>query len=168
MKNIVTKRHLRQSLFVLLTVGLCNVSFANNIMDNTMNLEESKALNTITSMTTAFHQQDMARIMASYESGGAVMFEPGKAISDPEIIKQMFAGFFKINPNFTYPKGHEVYIANDIALHIAPWEMTGKAPDGTEIEKNGLSVAVLRKQVNGDWLMVLDNPNGQVLMEQEQ
>jgi len=132
-----------------------------------MNSEESKALNTITSMTTAFHHQDMAGIMASYENGGAVMFEPGKAISDPEIIKKMFAGFFQINPNFTYPKGHEVYIANDIALHIAPWEMTGKMPDGTEIQKKGLSVAVLRKQTNGDWLMVLDNPNGQALMEQE-
>jgi ketosteroid isomerase-like protein len=166
MKDKVSNRYVKQILFVLLTVSLCKVSFADNKMDKTMNSEQAKALNTITSMTAAFHQKDMAGVMASYENGGAVMFEPGNAIRDPEVIQQMFAGFFQINPNFTYPKGHEVYIANDIALHIAPWVMTGKAPDDTEISKNGLSVAVLRKQANGDWLMVLDNPNGQALLEQ--
>jgi ketosteroid isomerase-like protein len=44
--------------------------------------------------------------------------------------------------------------------------MIGKTPDGTDIEQKGLSVAILRKQENGDWLMVLDNPNSQALMSQ--
>jgi len=166
MKDKKINRYLKQSLFVLLTVGLCNVSLANNIKDKILNSEQTKALNTIKSMTAAFHQKDMEGIMGSYEQGGAVIFEPGKAITDPEVIQQMFGGFFQINPNFIYPKGHEVYIATDIALHIAPWVMTGSSSDGAEISESGLSIAVLRKQVNGDWLMVLDNPNGQALMEQ--
>ncbi|OUR59572.1 hypothetical protein A9Q74_17535 [Colwellia sp. 39_35_sub15_T18] len=166
MKDKKINRYLKQSLFVLLIVGLCNVSLADNIKDKILNSEQSKALNTIKSMTAAFHQKDMRGIMASYENGGAIMFEPGKAITDPDVIQKMFEGFFQINANFTYPKGHEVYIANDIALHIAPWVMTGNTPDGTELSESGLSIAVLRKQTNGDWLMVLDNPNGQALMEQ--
>ncbi|OUS34844.1 hypothetical protein A9R00_12355, partial [Oleispira antarctica] len=76
-----------------------------------------------------------------------------------------FEGAFQINPKFDYPNGHEVYIANNIALHIAPWVMTGKAPDGTSIKQSGLSVAVLRKQESGNWLMVLDNPHGQQLLD---
>ena len=130
-----------------------------------MNNEQAKVSSVIESMTAAFHQKDMAGVLASYENGGAVIFEPGKAISDPELLQEMFGGYFQVNPKFTYPKGHEVYIANDIALHIAPWLMNATAPDGTEMLESGLSVAVLRKQENGEWLMVLDNPNGQALME---
>lgn len=166
MKDKGINHYLKQSLLVLLIAGLSNISLANNIKDTVLNSEQTNALNTIKLMTAAFHQKDMEGIMASYESGGAVMFEPDKAITDPEAIQQMFAGFFQINPNFTYPKGHQVYIANDIALHIAPWVMTGMTPDGTKLSESGLSIAVLRKQLNGDWLMVLDNPNGQALMEQ--
>jgi ketosteroid isomerase-like protein len=51
-------------------------------------------------------------------------------------------------------------------MHFAPWTMTGKTPDGHEIKQSGLSVVVLRKQGNGKWLMVFDNPFGQHLMAQ--
>jgi ketosteroid isomerase-like protein len=43
--------------------------------------------------------------------------------------------------------------------------MTGTAPDGTPIRQSGLSVAVLRKQADGKWLMVFDNPFGQHLLD---
>jgi ketosteroid isomerase-like protein len=68
-----------------------------------------------------------------------------------------------MNPIFTY-SGHEVYISGDIATHIAPWTMVGEMPDGSKIEQSGLSIAVLRKQADGNWLMIQDNPNGAFLM----
>jgi ketosteroid isomerase-like protein len=166
MINKKAKGYFKVTLLTLFTVGLCNISLANHHEDTTMNSDKNKVANTVQVMTEAFHKKDMNSIMASYEKGAAIMFEPGTAISDPDTIKKMFEGAFQINPEFTYPKGHEVYIANDIAMHIAPWVMTGKTPDGTDIEQTGLSVAILRKQVNGEWLMVLDNPNSQVLMNQ--
>jgi len=39
--------------------------------------------------------------------------------------------------------------------------MVGTLPDGSKIEQNGLSVATLRKQPDGSWLMIQDNPHGQ-------
>lgn len=39
--------------------------------------------------------------------------------------------------------GHEVFVAGKTAMHLALCEMTGTAPDGTEIGQSGLSVAVL-------------------------
>lgn len=164
MRNKNFKCYIKVTILTLFTVGLCNVSLANYHEDKTMSSDKDKVASVVQTMTEAFHKKDMNKIMASYEDGAAIMFEPGSAITDPQIIEQMFNGFFQINPIFTYPKGHEVYIANDIAMHIAPWIMLAKAPDGSDIEQTGLSVAVLRKQRNGDWLMVLDNPHGQVLM----
>jgi hypothetical protein len=42
--------------------------------------------------------------------------------------------------------------------------MTGTAPDGSAIEQGGLSVALLRRQPDGRWLMVVDDPFGDELL----
>ncbi|HEY8877091.1 MAG TPA: hypothetical protein VIN03_05980 [Roseateles sp.] len=55
-------------------------------------------------------------------------------------------------------------VAGDLSLHIAPWEMTGTTPGGQVIEQRGLSVAVLRRSFEGNWLLVLDNPFGDRLL----
>ncbi|PCK02980.1 MAG: hypothetical protein COA42_21545 [Alteromonadaceae bacterium] len=124
-----------------------------------MNIEEKKVLATIESMTAAFHAKDIDGVLKSYAPKANVVFEAGMPITDKSQMKEMFQGAFSIDPRFEY-SGHEVFIADDVAVHIAPWVMTGKAPDGTKIEQSGLSVAVLKRQESGDWLMVIDNPHG--------
>jgi len=94
------------------------------------------------------------------------ILEPGKPVSDPAVLREMFSGAFMLNPKFTY-SGHEVFVAGDIAVHYAPWTMKGRTPDGKDIEQSGLSVAVLRRQSDGEWLMVIDNPHGQNLMNKQ-
>ncbi len=150
--------------FILLMTCLLSTFIAIGNEETNMNTEENTALTRVETMTSAFHKKDIEGVLKSYEDGAAVMFEPGVRQSGTAALKQMFEGAFQINPKFDYPNGHEVYIANNIALHIAPWVMTGKTPDGTSIEQSGLSVAVLRKQADGKWLMVLDNPHGQQLL----
>jgi ketosteroid isomerase-like protein len=164
-RDRVAKGYFKQLLCVLLIVGLSHSLWAKNQEESIMSIEQEKALKTVELMTESFHDKNISGVLGSYEPGAAVMFDPGNPVTDIEVLKQMFEGAFQINPKFEYPKGHEVYIANGIALHIAPWLMTARAPDGAMISKSGLSVAVLRKQSSGEWLMVLDNPNGQLLME---
>jgi len=148
---------------LLLYVSI-NTAMAANPEEQNMSHEQSTVIAAIQTMTTAFHNSDIAGVLASYEKNAAVMFEPAKQESNPIEFKKNFEEFFQLNPKFSY-SGHEVYIANDLALHIAPWTMKGNAPDGTIIEQSGLSVAVLRKQADGSWLMVLDNPHGQRLIK---
>lgn len=128
-----------------------------------MSDDQENVLATIKKMTEAFHAGDIEGVMKSYESTATIVFEPENPVSDTAMIREMFQGFFAVNPHFDY-SGHEVFIANDLAVHIAPWKMTGKSPDGQAVEQSGLSVAVLRKQADGNWLMVIDNPHGQYLM----
>lgn len=121
--------------------------------------EQQAVLNTIQTMTNAFHQRDIAGVMASYAEGAVVCFEPNQPMAERTRIKQAFLEFFEMKPSFVYA-GHQVVVSGDEALHIAPWKMTGTAPDGSSISMQGLSVAVLRRQEDGRWLMVVDNPYG--------
>lgn len=133
-----------------------------------MTQDQKDVLASIQDMTQAFQNKDIARVMASYEDQATVVFEPGSPISDLIQIEQMFGGMAMVNPVFEYSKGHEVIVNGDIAMHIAPWSMTGRSPDGQNIAQSGLSVAVLHRQTDGHWKMVIDNPHGSRLLPQDQ
>lgn len=132
-------------------------------MENNFNQEQQKVYDVIVKMTAAFVKKDINGVLATYEDGAIVMFEPQKPVTGKDNLRIAFTQFVTMNPVFTY-SGHEVYISGDIATHIAPWKMVGHLPDGMKIEQSGLSIAVLRKQADGNWLMIQDNPNGHFLM----
>lgn len=148
---------------LLMVILFCMTTIIINAQIKKMTEEQQNVLNAIEKMTKAFENKDIDKVMACYEPEAVVVFEPESPVSDTSILREMFTGMSMVNPIFTY-SGHEVFITGNIATHIAPWKMTAKAPDGTEIKQNGLSIAVLRKQKDGNWLMILDNPHGQFLM----
>jgi uncharacterized protein (TIGR02246 family) len=130
-----------------------------------MALDDS-ILSTVLTMTDAFHKGDIPAILRTYEADAVVVGDPGKPVQGEAALAAMFARYIAANPVFTY-SGHEVVHAGDLALHLAPWRMAGVAPDGTKIEARGLSVAVLRRQADGRWLMVIDHPYGDALLRSE-
>ena len=127
--------------------------------------EQNEVLKVILNMTEAFHKKDLEGVLASYEPNAVIVFAPEKPSSGVDAISEGFRQFFAVNPKFEY-FGHEVFLNGNLAMHFAPWTMTGKTPEGNEIKQSGLSVVVLRKQPNGKWLMVFDNPFGQHLLDQ--
>ncbi|WP_170347634.1 YybH family protein [Ruegeria atlantica] len=133
----------------------------------TMTRDQQDVLNAIQTMTSNFQGNDIAGVMASYETEATVVFEPGSPVSDAAQLEQMFAGMAAVKPVFEYA-GHEVIVNGDIAVHIAPWSMIGETPDVQELGQSGLSIAVLRLQPAGGWKMVIDNPHGGRLLVQDQ
>ncbi len=147
-----------------LAVTIPNISTAEG---QNMTQDQQDVLSAIETMTAGFQAGDLAEVMQSYEPAATVVFEPEAPVSDAAQLEQMFAGMAAMGPEFTYPAGHEVIVSGDIAVHIAPWTMTAQSPDGQTVEQSGLSVAVLRKQPDGGWKMVIDNPHGGRLLEQD-
>ena len=125
-----------------------------------MTQEQQDVLSAITTMTTAFEGNDISTVMDSYEPQAVVVFEPEAPVGDPAQLKEMFASIAALDPAFGYTNGHEVIVTGDVAIHIAPWKMSARTPDGLDINQAGLSVAVLRKQADGRWKIVIDNPHG--------
>ena len=147
----------------LITLCLNAPGIAISQEGKTMTDDQTAVLSAIQNMTAAFHAGDIEGVMAAYEPAASVEFQPGVVSSDAGALRAGFEEFFAVNPRFEY-SGHEVIVQGDTALHIAPWDMTGTTPDGQAIAQSGLSVAVLRRQADGGWLMVIDNPHGAALM----
>ncbi len=132
-------------------------------MTSTHSAEEAKVVQAIEAMTSAFQNGDLQGVLSAYALDAAVAFEPGHPVSGEAALSAGFQQFFSVSPQFRYA-GHDVMVAGDLALHIAPWEMTGATPGGQVIEQRGLSVAVLRRSAAGNWQLVLDNPFGDRLL----
>jgi ketosteroid isomerase-like protein len=50
--------------------------------------------------------------------------------------------------------------ASDLALVVGTWSFTGTAPDGEAVKLTGHNADVLRRQADGSWRFVIDNPWG--------
>lgn len=158
------RKHL--TILTFIATVLLTATPAHSNEGKQMTEDQQKILTTVKGMTESFHAGDLEGIMDHYETTAAIAFEAGTTISDSAVIRQMFQGAFTLNPKFSY-SGHEVMVLNDLAIHFAPWTMNGKTPDGQEITQSGLSVSVLRKQSDGNWLLVIDNPHGHHLMQRD-
>lgn len=125
---------------------------------------DDEVIRVIEDMTDAFQRGEINGVMAAYQEDAVIAFEPGKPASGDAALRAGFAMFFSMKPRFTY-HGHDVLVAGDTALHIAPWTMNATSPDGQAITQDGLSVAVLRRGPGGAWRMVIDNPFGGRLLD---
>ncbi|MHA7774976.1 YybH family protein [Roseibium sp. M-1] len=150
----------------LITAGAALLAMTHSSLaegDRTMSAEEQNVVALIEKMTDSFEKGDIDTVMQTYESSQSIAFEPGQPVSDAAQSRDLFHQFRSVSPKFTY-SGHEVIVEGDLAVHIAPWTMTGTDPEGKAIAGEGLSIAVLRRQPDGSWKMVIDNPHGSRLL----
>lgn len=127
-------------------------------------MDPNQPISTVLAMTEAFQKGDIPSVLRAYEPGAVVVGEPGKPLQGEAALRAMFRGFIAMQPQFTY-SGHDVVQAGDLALHISPWQMTGVNQENRPVRVGGLSVAVLRRQPDGRWLMVIDQPYGDLLLQ---
>ena len=110
----------------------------------------------IDNMVAAVEAGDIDKVMACYEPNAIVVASPDQVASG-EAIRAMFEQIIQMKPVFTFEK-HEVLVTGDIATHTANWQFKATLPDGNTLEEGGLTMVVLRRQANGQWLFVIDNP----------
>ncbi|WP_054151360.1 nuclear transport factor 2 family protein [Rhizobium sp. AAP116] len=139
----------------LLTATLATQIHAEEDMDQTAILE------TISAMTTAFAAGNIDGVMATYEPSAVVIAQPGQPVAGDAALRAMFAEFVASGVNFAYG-AHEVVVAGDTGLHLM--SCTAPGPDGP---MTSLSVAVLHRQPDGSWKIVIDHPFGDAVMDQE-
>lgn len=117
-------------------------------------------------ISMAMEQGNLPEALKPYEAGATLVAQPGVNVTGTA-FREAMNGYVSMKPKFDMPK-HEVIESGDIALHISPWTMEAVDPvSGKTVKQSGLSIAVFRKQKNGEWLMVIDNPHGAHLLNKE-
>jgi uncharacterized protein (TIGR02246 family) len=127
-------------------------------------MDHSQIQSTITSNNQAVEAGNIDAILATYEANAAMVPQPGMTVEGTTALREAFKQFTAINPKITVIKQNLIQ-SQDIALHTYTWKIEGRTPDGHAIEQNGFSIIVLRKQPDGKWLMVIDNPFGDALLK---
>ncbi len=148
-----------QRLFCLAALLLGTQSIYAQSQDSQENkiMEQNQIHTVIETNNAAVAAGDIEGVLATFEPDGVLVGEPGMIAKGTPALREAFRQFIAINPKITITN-HEIIQADDIALHSSTWKMSGLAPDGSSIEQSGSSVVVLRKQPDGKWLMVIDNP----------
>ncbi len=109
----------------------------------------------------AINSGDVDAQMAIYEPDAYFNFEPGPEgpVTGIQSIREAFTGFLAMKPNVTL-KLISCNQAGNIAVIRNAWHMTCTGQDGNPMEMSGQSVSVLRRQPDGNWLVLVDNPYG--------
>ena len=109
------------------------------------------------SFAACVHAGDLDRLVALYEPDA--VFEPrsGVVVEGREAIGDALAEMLALRPRMAVTPV-QVLRADDIALVVNDWTMTGTGPDGSVVQQGGRSADVVRRQTDGSWLVLVDKP----------
>jgi uncharacterized protein (TIGR02246 family) len=102
---------------------------------------------------------DIEGALALYEPDATFAPEPGTQVSGHDAIRAALEQFAALRPtmNGTVEK---VLEADGVALVSNRWTLRGTTPDGAPLELGGVSADVVRRQPDGSWRILVDDPWG--------
>ena len=98
-------------------------------------------------------------LMTLYEDWAAFATQPGTLAHGLEGVRGGLAGFIAMKGRLDLDV-RRVLEAGDLALVIGTWSFAGTAPDGQPVKLTARNADVLRRQADGSWRFVIDNPWG--------
>jgi uncharacterized protein (TIGR02246 family) len=107
----------------------------------------------------AINAGDIEVVIKLYEPGACLMPEPGEVASGTGAIRQALGGFLAMKPRIKLDV-KKLAEAGDLALTTAKRVREGIGADGKPVRIEGQSAEVARRQPDGTWLFVIDNPYG--------
>jgi uncharacterized protein (TIGR02246 family) len=109
--------------------------------------------------TEALNGGDADAAMALYEAGATFAPQPGERVTGHEAIRAALDQFMALDPRI---EGEitNVTTAGDVALVMNRWHLEGAQTDGTPVEMRGHSADVLRRDPDGGWRILIDDPWG--------
>jgi ketosteroid isomerase-like protein len=126
-------------------------------------------------MPQASTPEDTSRLIGEAITSGDVdaalsLYEPDATFAMPkgfgegsvtglDGLREAFSGFLTMSPDLTV-NAEKTLLSGDTALVIGNWTLKGRDPEGNDIDASGRYADVIRRQPDGSWLFVIDNPNG--------
>jgi len=122
-------------------------------------MKTPKPSDPLTFLIDAINHGNLDSALSLYEPEAVMVAEPGKLTNGRAGLRDALAGFIAMKPTLSV-ESRQIVTAGDIALSCAHWNLSGADPDGKEIKMSGRSSDILRRQTDGNWLFLIDNPWG--------
>jgi len=107
----------------------------------------------------AVNAGDIEAVIKLYEPAASLTPQPGQVVSGSTAVRDALSGFLAMKPRLTL-QARTLAEAGGIALTTSKWIVEGAGPDGKPMKTEGQSAEVARRQPDGTWLFVIDNPHG--------
>jgi uncharacterized protein (TIGR02246 family) len=128
-------------------------------MTETMSNTPSTAAAVIEVFSRRLEAGDLEGALALYEDGATFAPQPGQQIRGVDAIRQALEQFIALRPTMTGTI-EKVLEAEGVALVANRWTLRGTSPDGAPVELAGVSSDVMRRQADGSWRLLIDDPWG--------
>ena len=113
----------------------------------------------LASIVDGINTGNLDSLVRLYESKAAFATQPGSLNHGLAGVREALAGFIAMKGTLDL-KVTRVLEASDLALVVGVWSFTGTGPDGNPVKLTGHNADVLRRQADGSWRFVIDNPWG--------
>jgi len=107
-----------------------------------------------------FSSGDLDGIMELYDPDAIFILQSGEVATGADAIREVLSGFLQLAETFELEYGHAIQ-ADGVALMQNPWTLRGRDPEGNLVEMANRTAGVARRQTDGNWRIVIDNPWGQ-------
>ena len=111
------------------------------------------------SIVTGINSGDLESLMPLYESDAAFAAQPGELAHGASGVSEALTGFISMDGELDLHVTRVLEV-DDLALVIGVWSFEGTGPDGEPVQLAARNADVLRRQEDGSWRFVIDNPWG--------
>lgn len=104
-----------------------------------------------------FNAGDLDGLVSLFEPDAVFVPAPGQVAAGSAAIREVLANFLAMNGRIEFTR-ESILQTGDMALKTLEWKLVGDDPDGSTVTLVGHAATALRRQPDGSWRIVIDNP----------